>query len=74
MWLYLRTASVRGVPVVVLGVVMLVIQAFVFFGPPPTSEKAAAWTALAAYAVFAGIIARLERPPRPGSQGAASGA
>jgi hypothetical protein len=35
------------------GVLMLGIQAYVFFGPPPTSDRAAASTALIAYAVFA---------------------
>ncbi|HEV7670507.1 MAG TPA: hypothetical protein VGS22_18465 [Thermoanaerobaculia bacterium] len=28
----------------------------VFFGPPPTSDRAAAWTALIAYSVFAAVI------------------
>lgn len=72
MWLYLSTASVRRVPVAALGLVMLAIQAFAVFGPPPTSDKAAAWTALAAYTVIAGIIARLARARHPGPQGAAS--
>ena len=32
---------------------MLRIQGYVFFGPPPTSDRGAACTALVAYAVFA---------------------
>lgn len=72
MWLYLTTAPVRRVPVAVFGLVMLAIQAYVFFGPPPVSDRALAWTALAAYAVFAAVVARLERPHRPVPEGAAS--
>ena len=64
MWLYLSTAPVRRVPVAVFGLVMLAIQAYVFFGPPPASDKAAARTALAAYAVFAAVVARLARRAR----------
>jgi hypothetical protein len=64
MWLYLRTASVPRTPMMVFGLVMLLIQAYVFFGPPPVSDKAAAVTALAAYAAFAVVAARLERPRR----------
>jgi hypothetical protein len=44
----------------IFGLVMLPIQAFVFFGPPPTSGNAAALTALASYAVFAGVAHWLE--------------
>jgi hypothetical protein len=43
------------------GVAMVGIQAYVFFGPPPASPDAAALTALAAYALFCGIIYFLER-------------
>jgi hypothetical protein len=62
MWLYLRTAPVRRLPMVVFGLVMLGVQAYIFFGPPPASSSAIAWTALVAYAVFALVAARLERP------------
>jgi len=44
---------------------MLAIQAYVFFGPPPASDKAAAATALIAYAVFAVVIRALERRAVP---------
>ena len=70
MWLYFGTGVVRRLPMLVFGLVMLGIQAYVFFGPPPGSDKAAAWTALGAYAVFAVVVARLERPSRASRQGA----
>jgi len=58
---------------VLFGLIMLTIQAYVFFGPPPVSDKAAAGTALAAYAVFALVIRFLERRARlPGTAGAAA--
>jgi hypothetical protein len=65
MWLYLSTAPVRRLPVAAFALGMLAMQAYVFLGPPPVSSKAVAWTALAAYAVFAAIVARLELPHRP---------
>lgn len=71
MWLYFGLGPVPRRGMVVLGVVMLAIQAYVFFGPPPVSDHAAAWTALGAYVVFAAVARRLERP-RPAT--AAGGA
>ena len=65
MFLYLRstTATTRlgryGMPV--LGVVMLAVQAFVFFGPPPSSDRAAAVTAIGSYLLFAAVAGWLER-------------
>ena len=59
MYLYLRTGTSRRLPMVLFGIIMLAIQAYVFFGPPPASPDAAAATALAAYIVFALIVARL---------------
>ncbi len=64
MWLYLR-GTARRTAMLVFGVVMLAIQAYVFFGPPPASDKAAAATALIAYAVFAVVIRALERRAVP---------
>jgi len=61
MWLYFRLGTARRTAMLVFGVVMLGIQAYVFFGPPPASDKAAAATALGAYAVFALLIRALER-------------
>ena len=60
-WLYLAPYRVRVMPIVLFGLIMLAIQAYVFFGPPPASDNAAAMTALAAYAIFAAVIRLLER-------------
>ncbi len=60
MWLYLRHTA-RRTAMLVFGVVMLGIQAYVFFGPPPSSDKAAAGTAFASYVIFALVIRALER-------------
>ena len=45
----------------VFGILMLAIQAYVFFGPPPTSPVAAAITALISYADFAAVAEWLDR-------------
>ncbi len=65
MWLYLRHTA-RRTAMLVFGVIMLGIQVYVFFGPPPASDKAAAATALIGYAVFALVIRVLERHAVPG--------
>ena len=39
---------------------MLAVQVYVFFGPPPASDKAAAGTAILAYVVFAVVIRLIE--------------
>jgi hypothetical protein len=62
MWLYFQTGAGRRRATAAFGLIMLAIQAYVFFGPPPVSDKAAAATALGAYVLFAGIIRFLERP------------
>ena len=64
MWLYFRTQAGRRTGMAVFGVIMLAIQAYVFFGPPPASDKAGAVSALVAYAVFAAAIRLLEQPVR----------
>ena len=65
MFLYLRstTATTRlgRVSMPVFGVVMLAVQAFVFFGPPPSSDRAAAVTAIGSYGLFAAVAGWLER-------------
>jgi hypothetical protein len=65
MYLYLRaTEPVNAVGrygVAIIGLVMLVVQSFVFFGPPPASDRAAAVTALGSYILFAGIAQWLDR-------------
>jgi hypothetical protein len=53
-FLWARPAQRTGI--ILFGVVMLGIQAYVFFGPPPASPAAAASTALAAYGIFALVI------------------
>lgn len=45
----------------VLGILMLAIQCYVFFGPPPSSPTAAAITALVSYVVFAAVAEWLDR-------------
>jgi hypothetical protein len=47
---------------------MLGIQASVFFGPPPSSDRAIAITAFASYALFAAVIAWLTRGRRAPAQ------
>ena len=64
LWLYFRTGPGHRAGMAVFGMIMLAIQAYIFFGPPPASDKAAAVTALVAYAVFAVVIRLLERPRR----------
>ena len=56
MWLYLKARPARSLGTIIFGVVMLGIQAFIFFGPPPTSGRTIASTALISYAVFAIVI------------------
>jgi hypothetical protein len=55
-WLCLQGRLARSLGTLAFGVLMLAIHAYVFFGPPPTSDRAAASTALIAYAVFATVI------------------
>jgi hypothetical protein len=63
-WLYFRTGVARRIAIAAFGLIMLAIQAYVFFGPPPASDKAAAATAILAYVVFAVVIRLIEgRPP-----------
>lgn len=52
-WLCLRGQLARSFGTLGFGVLMLGIQAYVFFGPPPTSDRDIAATAIIAYAVFA---------------------
>jgi hypothetical protein len=59
-WMCMKSRLARPAAVIVFALFMLAIQAYVFFGPPPSSDRSAAVTALAAYALFAGIIWWLE--------------
>jgi hypothetical protein len=45
----------------VFGLLMLAIQGYVFFGPPPASPAALALTALVSYFVFAAVAEWLDR-------------
>ena len=63
MWLYFKNAS-RRTAILTFGLVMLAIQASVFFGPPPSSGQTVAVTAIASYLIFAAVIRFLERPRR----------
>src|SRR6187455_3104830 len=62
--LYLRTTrpkdEIGRYGMLVFGIVAVVIQAYVFFGPPPVSDTAMALTALGLYFGFAAIIYWLE--------------
>ena len=53
---FLCARPTHGIAIATFGVVMLGVQAYVFFGPPPASPAAAASTALAAYGIFALLI------------------
>ncbi len=65
LYLYLRATKPvsRGgrYGMLAFAVVMLPVQAFVFFGPPPSSGRAAAITALVFYAVFAAVAYKIEK-------------
>ncbi|HEX6104814.1 MAG TPA: hypothetical protein VFZ26_04480 [Gemmatimonadales bacterium] len=56
MGLYLRRRPQGRAGLIAFGLVMLAIQAIVFFGPPPVSDRAVAMMALASYGIFAGIV------------------
>jgi hypothetical protein len=55
----LSTVGRLGPPI--FGVLMLAIQGYIFFGPPPASPVAAAVTALVSYVVFAAVAHWLDR-------------
>lgn len=55
----LSTVGRLGPPI--FGVVMLAIQGYIFFGPPPASPVAAAVTAFVSYVVFAAVAHWLDR-------------
>jgi hypothetical protein len=60
MWLCVRRRTPRALGTMLFGVAALGIEAYIFFGPPPTSGRAVATTALAAYAAFAVAIWMLQ--------------
>lgn len=70
MWLYFRTGVAHRAAMGAFGLIMLGVQAYVFFGPPPASDKAAAATAILSYVLFAIVIRFIERR-RPSAASAA---
>lgn len=62
MGLYLRAGAPRPGPSIGFGLVMLAVQAYIFFGPPPVSGPAVALTALGSYILFAAVMGYLDRP------------
>lgn len=60
LWLYLRGRVAGSFGTLIFTLAMLGIQAYIFFGPPPTSDRALALTALIGYAGFAAMIWWLE--------------
>jgi len=70
---YLKTRTSRRAAFLIFGIALMAVQVRVSFGPPPVSERAEAWSALGAYAVFAGVIAALEGGGRRLRAGAESG-
>jgi hypothetical protein len=66
MYIYFRSVSLVGpARMTVFGLVMFTIQGYMFFGPPPASDKSAAVTALVAYAIFALVVRFLEAASPP---------
>lgn len=69
MMMYLRrtrplsTIGRLGPPI--FGILMLVIQGYIFFGPPPASPVAAGATALVCYVAFAAVAHWLDRNREP---------
>ncbi|HEX7090018.1 MAG TPA: hypothetical protein VF192_07765 [Longimicrobiales bacterium] len=70
--LYLR-ATRRAAPSgtfasILFGIGLVLIQALIFFGPPPGSPSALAATGLVAYGALAGVAAWLERKRAPAAE------
>jgi len=69
LYLYLKTTQstsrIGRYGMVTFGFIVLVVQAIVFFGPPLTSTRATAVTALFWYFLFAGVVSWLERKRGP---------
>jgi hypothetical protein len=67
-WWCFRGNLSRARGTFVFGVLMVALQAYIFFGPPPTSDKTFAWTAIVSYAALALVIWWLQ--DRRGARGA----
>jgi hypothetical protein len=55
-WLCFRDNLSRAIGTFVFGVLMVALQMYIFFGPPPASDKAIASTAIISYAALALVI------------------
>ena len=64
-FLYIRTTkpldNIGRYGMVIFGLIAAVMQAYIFFGPPPTSPESLAATALVVYAIFAAVAYWLEQ-------------
>ena len=64
LFLYLRVTEAKDdvgrYGMAIFGVIMVAVQAYVFFGPPPASDTAFATTALVLYFGFAATVYWLE--------------
>jgi membrane-bound metal-dependent hydrolase YbcI (DUF457 family) len=56
MWLLFRDRLSREVGTCVFGALTVALQAYIFFGPPPASDKSIASTAIGSYALLAFVI------------------
>jgi membrane-bound metal-dependent hydrolase YbcI (DUF457 family) len=65
MWLYFRAGARRRAATTAFGLVMFAVQAYVFFGPPPVSDKALALTSIVFYVAFAVVMRLLEGSQAP---------
>lgn len=74
MWMYFLVGVQRRIATAAFGLVMIAVQAYVFFGPPPASDTALALTSITLYLVFAVVIRMLEggRQTRPATGGNSS--
>lgn len=64
---FLQGRTTHRIGIIVFGLVMLGVEGYVFFGPPPTSATAFAWTAIVSYAAFALVawfLADRQQSPR----------
>lgn len=55
-WWCFRENLSRATGTFVFGVLMVALQMYIFFGPPPASDRAFAWTAIVSYALLALVI------------------
>jgi urea transporter len=56
MWVCFRNNLSRAKGTFVFGIVLVAVQIYSFFAPPPASDKAIAITAILSYIVFALVI------------------